>query len=225
MCATTAQQSCSLPRGVSAVWWVLGMPPRWKTFALQLVEWTGAVVLARILCGCVVSAWSQTVAPLVLWQGDAQTASVHACAGHCGKGGAGARGRGPGQHLQGAPNAAAVLRHAHVPAVHELAAGAQHVQLDSSLARAPGPNAGLQACGLTRCPPCCAQALVQDAVLKWKRVPGTHAEERGAPSAVHSQEEEEVVRPKREQEEVRLLATTMRMSSSVPAGRGGQPAE
>lgn len=62
----------------------------------------------------------------------------------------------------------------------------------------------------------CVQALLQDAVLKWKKVQSTHA---GASDAVSGaqldQEVEEDIRPK---EDVRLLPTTLRASSYVPTG-------
>ncbi len=31
-----------------------GSPPTFRPFLLQLVEWTGAVIMARIICGSVV---------------------------------------------------------------------------------------------------------------------------------------------------------------------------
>ena len=70
----------------------------------------------------------------------------------------------------------------------------------------------------------CAQALVQDAVLKWKKVQGTQSGEADddAAGGMQLEEEEEGVRPKREQEDVRLLATTTQTPSSVPAGWGRQ---
>ena len=54
---TPAQISGRLREGVSA-----GVPPRWSRFVLQMVEWTAAVILARIVCGSVVSA-----AALLAW--------------------------------------------------------------------------------------------------------------------------------------------------------------
>ena len=96
----------------------------------------------------------------------------------------------------------------------------QHLQ--SKLPRrAPGPMLGILS--ELVCVMLFAQALVQDAVLKWKKVQSTQPGENDDDAASSMQlEEEEGVRPKREQEDVRLLATTMHASSSVPAGRGGQ---
>ena len=64
---------------------------------------------------------------------------------------------------------------------------------------------------------------MQDAVLKWRKVQSTDAGEADAAHGMRLEEDEEGVRPKREQEDVRLLATTMRASSYVPADWGGQP--
>ena len=38
-----------------STWDLTGTPPHWKPFALQLAEWTVAVVLSRVICGLVVS--------------------------------------------------------------------------------------------------------------------------------------------------------------------------
>lgn len=43
-----------------------GTPPSWKPFLLQLAEWTGAVILARIICGSVVFPLSARTALLPL---------------------------------------------------------------------------------------------------------------------------------------------------------------
>ena len=42
-------QRCQLGEG-----WA-GTPPQWRRFGLQLAEWTSCVILARLVCGSVVS--------------------------------------------------------------------------------------------------------------------------------------------------------------------------
>ncbi|KAK9916448.1 hypothetical protein WJX75_002720 [Coccomyxa subellipsoidea] len=41
-----------------------GTPPSWKPFLLQMAEWTGAVILARIICGSVVIGTETVLLPI-----------------------------------------------------------------------------------------------------------------------------------------------------------------
>ena len=49
------RRQCSSRQRLEVSWHDAGVPPRWQRFALQLLEWTCAVLLARVICGSVVS--------------------------------------------------------------------------------------------------------------------------------------------------------------------------